>query len=401
MEEALTSTAATFDYTSSDVEGPEFWDAVAELQRRGPLVWVESLGGYWAATSQDLILRIAQDWQTFSNNDGVALGRPSFEQSPRIVPLEIDPPKQRAYRRQVNPTLTVKALSGLDQGIRDIANELIDTFIDQGSCDLAVDFARKFPGTVFFRLVAHSTDEEFRKAEPAARMISFESDDPEKFAAGAAQLSAWAQRMFDSRANCPRPEPRDVVDATMHLEESGEQFFDYEHRSGLQVLAQGGIGTSASAIGSIMLMLCRDRELQAQVRADHSLIPRVVEETIRLESPVPLMFRTATRDVDLAGQRIKKGDKVCLIFGAAGRDPEVFEHADQFDLDRPHCRHIGFGAGVHRCIGSNLARLQIRIAVEQLVTRLADFWVPEGAEITYASRQARGPSSIPLKFTAA
>jgi cytochrome P450 len=386
-----------FDYTSPEIAGPQFWDAVGELQRLGPLVWVESNGGFWAATAHDTIVRIAQDWQTFTSADGVALGRPSFEAVPRMVPIELDPPRQRAFRKQVNPQLTVKAIFPLEDQIRAIADELIGTFIERGSCDIAVDFARKFPGTVFFRLITHCGDEDFRQAEPAARAISFESDDKEKFAAAAAQLRAWAARVFESRTGQP-PED-DLVNAVMHLADSGETWLGHEQTTGLQILAQGGIGTSANAIGAVMLALCQDRELQERVRADLSLIPGLVEEVLRMEAPVPIMFRTAQRDVEVAGQQIRKGDKVCLIFGAAGRDPAVFDHPGQIDLDRPHCRHLTFGAGVHRCIGSNLARLQIRIAVQQLLIRLGPFWIPEGGEVRYSSRQSRGPSSIPLEFS--
>jgi cytochrome P450 len=147
-----------------------------------------------------------------------------------------------------------------------------------------------------------------------------------------------------------------------------------------------------------MLVLCEHRDLQDRVRADPSLIPALMEECLRLDAPVPLMFRTGRRDIEVAGQQIRKGDKVCLVFGAASRDPEVFERPGDVDLERPHCRHLTFGAGVHRCIGSNLARLQIRVAIEQLMARLGPFWIPDPGEVRYRSLQARGPSSIPLEF---
>ncbi|MGH3248956.1 MAG: cytochrome P450 [Trebonia sp.] len=386
-----------FDFTSPEIAGPQFWDAVGELQGLGPLVWVESNGGYWAATSQDTVVRIAQDWQNFTSTEGVGLGRPPFDAVPRMVPIEADPPRQRAFRKQVNPQLTIKAVMPLEERIRAIADEIIDGFIERGSCDIAVDFARQFPGTVFFRLIVHCGDEDFHEAESSARVISFESDKPEKFAAAAAALRAWAARVFADRAGQPKKD--DIVNAVMHLGDSGETFADHEYMSGLQLLAQGGIGTSASAIGAIMIELCQDRVLQERVRADQSLIPGLIEEVLRLEAPVPLIFRTAQHDIEIEGQQIKQGDKVCLIFGAAGRDSTVFEHPDRIDLDRPHCRHLTFGTGVHRCIGSNLARLQIRVAIEQLVTRLGPFWIPAGGKVTYSSRQARGPSSIPLEFT--
>ncbi|MCL2583924.1 MAG: cytochrome P450 [Streptosporangiales bacterium] len=393
------SRSAEFDYASPDIAGPQFWDAVEDLRRRGPLVWVTSYGGFWTATTHAMNVRIAQDWENFTSTEGVAFSRPSFEAMPRLVPIELDPPRHREFRKQVNPALTAKVVDPLENQIRGIADELIDAFIDRRACDIAVDFARKFPGTVFFRLIAHSTDEDFREAEPAARRISFESDDKEKFAASAARLRAWASRVLAGRDGAPAE--GDVVDALLGLgpEGSGGEWLDTEHASGLQILAQGGIGTSASAIGSAILALAADPGLQSRIRADLSLVPALIEEILRLESPVPIMFRTARRDVEIDGQRVKAGDKVCLIFGAAGRDPALFDHPDQLDLERPHCRHLAFGVGVHRCIGSNLARLQIRVAIERLVARLGEFRIPDGAEVIYSSRQSRGPSSIPLEFT--
>lgn len=386
-----------FDYTSSDLQGPGYWAAVRDLQRHGPLTWVlSSNGGFWAATSYEVVLRMAQEWRTFSSGEGVALNRPGPDVLPYIMPIDVDPPRQRVYRRELNPHFTPKAIGAIQDAVRQIADELIDSFIDDGTCDLSVDFARRFPGTVFFRLVVACDDDDFRRAEPASRAISFESDDPEKFSRAAASLRAWASDVFQARSEGARIP--DAVDAVMCLPRTGESFAEHELMSGLQILAQGGIGTSASVIGVVMRVLAADPGLQERVRGNPSLIPALIEECIRLEPPVPLMFRTATRDVEIAGKTIGRGEKVGLLFAAANRDPAVFDRPDEVDIDRPHIRHLGFGAGTHRCIGSNLARLQVRIAIEQLVERLGTFRIPAGAEVRYFSGQARGPASVPLEF---
>lgn len=359
------------------------------------MTWTEGSGGYWAATSYDAVLRIAQDWEAFTSSEGVSITRPSFEAMPQLVPIELDPPRQRAYRRQVNPHLTIKSLADLERPIRDVVDELIDAFIDSGACDIAADFARKLPGTVLFRLLFHATDQDFELAEPAARTLSF-SADRQKTAAAAATLRAWAGAVFALREG--QPETDDVVNAVMHLNDTGQRFVDHELMSGLQLLIQGGVGTSASAIGATMRILCEHPDLQARLRDDLSLVPALVEECLRLETPLPLMFRTARRDVEIAGRRIKAGDKVGLFFGAANRDPSVFERPDEVVLDRPHNRHLTFGAGPHRCIGSNLARLLIRVAIRRLLERLGPFRIPDGTAVTYFSLQARGPASVPLEF---
>ncbi|WP_019926671.1 cytochrome P450 [Nocardia sp. BMG111209] len=386
---------STFDHLSPEVAGPRFWDAIAELQRLGPLVRVRSCGGYWAATRHDTVLRIAQDWQTFTSTEGVSITRPGFDAMPRLVPIELDPPRQRAYRTVVNPHLTIKSLTALEDSILTVVDELIDPLAGRDRCDIAADFARKLPGTILFRLLLRATDADFRIAEPAAKVISFDSD-RDRTAAAAATLRRWAAGVFADRAG--GPEIDDVIGAVMRLGDSGFEFADHEYSSGLQLLIQGGIGTSASAIGAAMRILAERPELQQRVRADLSLVPALVEETLRLETPLPLMFRTAVRDVEIAGCPIRAGDKVGLFFGAANRDPDMFEHPGEVILDRPHNRHLSFGAGPHRCIGSNLARLQIRIAIRRLLERLGPFRIPAGAEVGYFSLQARGPKSVPLEF---
>jgi cytochrome P450 len=386
---------SSFDHLSPTVAGPAYWDAIRELQKLGPLTWVTSSGGYWAATGYDVVLRCVQDWESFTSTEGVSITRPSFEVMPQLVPIELDPPKQRAYRKNVNSHLTINSLAHLDEPIRGVVDELIDTFIGDGRCDIAADFARKLPGTILFRLLFQATDEDFHVAEPAARTISFDSD-PQRTAAAAATLRAWAAEVFASRDG--QAEIDDVINAVMHLNDTGEVFVDHELMSGLQLIIQGGVGTSSSAIAATVRLLCENQDLQAQVRQDPSLVPALVEETLRLETPLPLMFRTATCDLEVADGQIKAGDKVGIFFGAANRDPAIFDRPDEIVLDRPHKRHLTFGAGPHRCVGSNLARLQIRIAIARLLERLGPFQIPEGAEVTYFSLQARGPSSVPLVF---
>jgi cytochrome P450 len=147
-----------------------------------------------------------------------------------------------------------------------------------------------------------------------------------------------------------------------------------------------------------MRILAEDQDLQRRVRGDLALISKLVEETLRIEPPIPLMFRTVTRDTVLEGCHLQAGQRVALVFGAANRDPSVFDDSASVDIDRPHVRHLSFSAGPHRCIGSHLARLQIGIALEQLISRLGQFRIPEGARLRYVSRESRGLISMPIVF---
>jgi cytochrome P450 len=393
--------AVTFDHLSPDLAGPAFWVALREVQRRGGLTWVESHGGFWAATSNEMVLRILQDWRTFSSSEGIVFpGRPTPDVMPWVMPLEIDPPRHKTYRKQVNPQLTPDKVAVHGEAIRAIADELIDAFVERGSCDISREFARLFPGTVFFRLIVECGDDDFRAVEPVARVMTF-AKDAESRGEASVKLRAWAAKVLDERRHAPGTTVDDVVDAVLHLADTGEPFVAHEYQSGLSILAQGGIGTSASVIASAVWFLANDRPLQERVRRDRSLVPALVEETIRLEPPLPLVFRKVTNDVEVDGKRLQHGDWVGVFVGAANRDPSAFEQPDAFDIDRPHNRHLSFGAGPHRCIGSNLARLQIRIAMEQLVARLSPFWIPEGAVLEYATHQTRAITSMPLEFAPA
>jgi cytochrome P450 len=315
------------------------------------------------------------------------------------MPIEKDPPRQQVFRRHVNPYLTPMAVAGLEDGIRAIADELIDTFVEQGACDLSVDFARRLPGTVFFRLVIPEGDDALVALDRWVRQLSF-APDPNKKAEAAAHMRDWASGVLERHATGrgETEDVRDIVDAVVALKDSDADFTEAELNSGVQLLAQGGIGTSAQLIGSTVYVLCRDPALQDRVRSDPDLVPNLIEEVLRTEPPVTAMFRTATRDVEIEGQQVREGDKVGLFFAAANRDPDVFDRPDEVDIERPVNPHLAFGLGAHRCAGSNLARLQVRVAIEQLLARLSPFAIPAGATVEYMTASQRGPSSLPLSF---
>jgi cytochrome P450 len=389
-------TGVAFNFETAASHGPEYWDEIRELRSHGELVWVDSHGGFWAATSYELVRQVTQDWHTFSSAQGVSLPHPGPEILPYFMPIEADPPRQRVYRHNVNPFLAPNALVKLEAAIRGIADQLIDGFVERGSCDLVAEFARKLPGTVFFQLIIGEDGALLRQLEEWARALSFDPDRDRRYEA-AANMRKWAAGVLRERES--RSQIADVVDAVLHLGDGGETFEENDLWTGVTILAQGGIGTSAQLIGSTINILCEQPDLQQRVRDDLELVPRLLEEMLRMEPPVTVMFRTATRDVEIGGQQVEKGDKVGLMFSAANHDPTVFDHPEEVDIDREPNAHIAFGLGVHRCIGSNLARLQVRVAVEQLLTRLSPFRMPDGGRVEYFGGAQRGPAYLPLEFT--
>jgi cytochrome P450 len=174
---------------------------------------------------------------------------------------------------------------------------------------------------------------------------------------------------------------------------------DAEIIGSLQLLILGGLHTTTGALGMMVHRFCLQPEIPERLRANPELIPTAVEELLRLDSPMVAIARTATRDTELDGQQIAAGDKLMIYWGSANRDGAVFDHPDEFDLDRSANRHVAFGVGPHRCAGSNVARLNLRVAVEEIVMRLHDLRLATDDEIEYHATVNRGPVSLPITFT--
>ena len=161
----------------------------------------------------------------------------------------------------------------------------------------------------------------------------------------------------------------------------------------------GGLETTAGALGSMMLRFCEQPEIAAQLRREPDRIPAAIEELLRLDGPFIAIGRTATRDTEIAGCPVEEGEKVIIYWAAANRDAGEFPEPDTFDLDRAANRHLAFGAGPHRCAGSNLARMNLRIALDELLPRLHDLQLQPDADVHFHSTFNRAPRSVPITFT--
>jgi cytochrome P450 len=259
------------------------------------------------------------------------------------------------------------------------------------------EFARPYPALSFFDAAINAPAEDIEKVAYLASK-SGTPNDPEAAECWAG-LSRWIADFIETRR---KGEPRgDVVDAVIDAEIEGRPITDEEIVGTVQLLILGGLETTAGALGSMMIRFCRQPEVADALRSDPASIPRAVEELLRLDGPFIAIARTATRDTEIQGRPIKKGEKVIIYWAAACRDESEFPDPDRFDLDRESNRHLAFGAGPHRCAGSNLARLNLKVALEELLPRLADLRLQDGADIHFHSTFNRAPRSVPITFTPA
>ena len=189
----------------------------------------------------------------------------------------------------------------------------------------------------------------------------------------------------------------DLVSDLLRAEVDGEPVPDMQVLGTLALILVAGVDTTWSSIGSAMWHLATHDDDRRRLVAEPELIPTAIEELLRAYSPVT-MARIATEDTELAGCPVRAGDKVLLSFAAANRDPEAFERADEVVIDREINRHVAFGVGIHRCAGSNLARMELQVAVEQWLARIPEFRLADDATVIWAGGQVRGPRSIPVVF---
>lgn len=370
----------------------QLYDVLARMRATCPVAHTDALtGGVVVARYRD-VLEVLQDWRTYSNGTN----SPDLPPLP-LLPIQLDPPDHTVHRRVTNPYFTPAAIARIEQPTRRQANELIDAFIDAGSCEFMEEFARSFPGLVLFHELLHAPVDEIAAINEMATAAGVPGHP--KAAESWAGMTSWVQGFIERRR---AEEPRgDVVDAIIQADVDGRPMTDAEMVGTLVLLIMGGLETTAGALGHFIIRFCEQPDIPKLLRTRPELIPQAVEELIRLDVPFLILQRRATEAAEIDGVAVEPGESVMLSLASANRDEGEFDHADDFDLDRPKNRQVAFGIGPHRCIGSNLARMNLRIAVEELLRRLDDIQLQDPSEpIRFHNAFNRAPLALPIAFTA-
>lgn len=386
--------AAGFDHMSPQL-GRELHETMAYLRANHPVTRSEKYGGFWVINTYEDVLRVAQDWASFSSAHGITV--PSRPTSMPAIPEMVDPPLHREFKRLINAWFTPAVIQKQEQATRDLVTRLIDGVAEAGACDFMESFANPLPGLVFFEMVLHAPADELEEINRCATLAS--APFTEEGINARIQMLGWIDDFVERRlAEGPRG---DVVDAILAAEIEGRPITRTEVVGVIQLLLFGGLDTTAGALGSMMIRFCEQPEIPALLRSNPELVNPAVEELLRLDGPFIFIGRTAMRDVEVGGCPIREGDRVLISWASANRDEAEFADPDAFDLDRASNRHIAFGAGPHRCAGSNLARMNLRIAVSELLGRLDDLALAvPAADIEFHSMYSRAPVRVPITFTA-
>jgi len=351
--------------------------------------------GFWVLTRYEDILRVAQDWQAFSSELGITVPYQPPSTPMKILPVAVDPPLQREFKRLVNAHFTPAKVAPWEPRTRALVNRLIDGFIERGECDFMTEFARPLPGRAFFEMALHAPEDDLAQVNDWATMASLPQS--EKQQEGLMKLAGWIYQLIEKRkAEGPRG---DVVDAVLAAEIEGRPITMQEAIGTIHLLILGGLETTAGVLGAAMMRFCSQPEILERIRERPELIPEAVEELLRLDGSFICIGRTARHDTEIDGRPVKEGERVIMYWASANRDAAEFDDPDTFDPARERNRHMAFGAGPHRCVGSNLARMNLRIAIDEIAKRLRDLKLQPGADIDFHSTFNRAPLSVPITFT--
>jgi len=399
----VTDWATDFDHTDPAWVADPFpiWD---DLRARCPVAHSDRYGGTWLPVRHEDIAAVAYDTEHFTSR-GVIVSevRPGPDDLPAPIgnapPITSDPPFHAVARRMLLPAFSPKPIAALEPFTRGLCRELLDATSGRTEFDAAVDYAQHIPLRVIIGMLGFpQEDADIFRQFIRSVLEEVDMSREERLAVVAAgAIDAY----MDARIAEHLAEPRDDLTSFLLESELDGQKLLPEHVRGTMVLLMiAGIDTTWSAIGASLWHLASHPDDRRRLAADPSLLDTTVEEFLRAYAPVT-MARLVAKDVELNGQSLHQGDWLLLPFPAGNRDPEVFADAEEVQIDRVDNRHAAFGLGIHRCLGSNLARMELRVALEEWLARYPDFELADPAAVTWSSGQVRGPRTIPVRVPTA
>lgn len=342
----------------------------AHFREKCPIGRVEAYGGFWAISTYEDVFAITRDVETFSSAQGVAI--PPFPFKGRALPMESDPPEHDQLRTILVPDFTPRAVEAQEPMIRESARELISNFIAKGVADFSNDYAKVLPTRVICQLL--DIDSLSGDFQVWAETIVYDRKSADAVVEAEANIRRYFATLLPLRKQAPGD---DFISKLIKARVNGEPLPDDTILDFCWFLLVAGLDNTAFTIRNLLLQISNNPALRETLMREPARITDAIEETLRLYSPVWGIARTVTKDVDYKGRPFKAGDKLLLLYASADRDGDEFPNPDTFDLGRSPNRHMAFGMGRHRCLGSHLARMEIRIAIEEILDALPDYVVTE------------------------
>ena len=397
----VTDWATDFDHADPEynANAHEIW---AELRGTCPVAHTERYNGAWLPVTHEHVTQIAYDTEHFTSRSVVVSPFHPIAQAPigNAPPISSDPPFHHDARRLLLPAFSPKTIDPWEKDIRLLCQDLLGAMGDADVIDAAVQYAQHIPVNVIARMLGFPIEDADRFRGFVHDVLEGVNIELEQRFQAFGRLAEYIDAQIQSHIDNPRDDLTTfLLNATIY-----DQPLSADHvRGSIVLLLVAGIDTTWSAIGSSLLHLATNAADRERLVADPTLIPTAIEEFLRAYAPVT-MARLVKQDVEIGGCPMKVDDWVLLPFPAANVDPLAFDRADEVIIDRLENRHAAFGLGIHRCLGSNLARLELRIAVEEFLLHFPDFELAasasesESASVTWSVGQIRGPRTLPVRI---
>jgi cytochrome P450 len=368
-----------------------------DLRQRCPIAHTDRFGGGWLPTRYEDVAAVAYDTERFSSRS-IIMGnfRPPREVAPigGSPPISSDPPFHHDARKLLLPAFTKTAVARQEPATRAFCHSLIDTFRDSEVVDAAHDYAQHIPMRVIADMLGFPPEDGPQFREFVENTLEGVNLPPDERIARMTKLFDYLLAQVHDHLDNPR---EDLTTYLINAELYGRKL-EADHVAGtMALLLIAGIDTTWSAIGASLWHLAGNPEDRRRLVADSGLLPTAMEEFLRAYAPVT-MARLVKEDMRWHGADMKADDWILLSFPAANRDPAQFEQASEVVIDREINRHAAFGLGIHRCVGSHLARMELRVALEVWLERIPEFRLADPAAVTWSAGQIRGPRGLPLRI---
>ncbi len=372
------------------------------LREEAPAYWNPDLR-FWVLSRFDDVLEAFRDFDTFSSAGGVALeNRRRIDQvnTENQQMIELDPPDHTQFRKLVSRVFTGRRVAAMEAEIRTIVNHYLDTVIEAGSCDLVDDITGPFPMDVISSILGIPVEDREALRHEADRLL-IRNDGSIEMPPEAAEGFFGLLNYFIEDLPKRRAGERDgLITELLDLEVDGRALTEAELLGFCTLFVIAGHETTTKMVANTIELLSRNPEQRRRLIDDPTQAAATIEEVLRFHNSTQYMHRTLTRDIEMHDQKMCEGDSVLLLIGAANHDPREFgPTAGDFDISRRPDRHLGFGYGAHFCLGAALARMEGKVAVEEIHRRIGDYEVDHDAKVRFHSGNVTGWSHLPITFT--
>jgi cytochrome P450 len=407
VEDARKSPTYHFDRHAPEYR-EHFSEITQEMHSKCPVAWSDTYDGHWVVSGYQELFDIARRADVLSNHHDITGERPAYKGV--TIPsksysqggfLEMDPPRQRYHRQALNAYLSPAAVARWKPFADEVVRACLNEKIESGRLDFVDDLANIVPAIVTLAMLGLPLKDWPVYCDPVHAIVYTPPDDSAAMTKVITEFidihGRFAQAVADARTN-PKP---GLINAVANTEIEGELPGDQEIQGILMLLITGGFDTTTALTSHSLEYLGEHPEVRARLSAERdTLLDPATEEFLRYFTPAPGDARTVSQDCVIDGTQFKEGDRMWLSWAMANRDPEIFENPDEIDIERKGNRHTSFGLGIHRCIGSNMARMVFKSMLAAVLDRLPDYVCdPEGTEHYRTIGVIQGMKNLPASFT--